>query len=65
MLFYYIFDPNKRELMVIIKGPIQSPMKMFVNASVDYPSVLNAASPAVTKEMTSGPQRSHSFWSFL
>lgn len=60
-LIIYILEPNRRELTVIIRGPIHKPMKILVKASSDLPSVLKAASPAVTRDITNGPQRSHYF----
>ena len=56
-----ILEPNRRELTVIIRGPIHNPMKILVKASSDLPSVLRAANPAVTRDITNGPQRSHYF----
>ena len=60
-----MFDPSNLEFKVIISGPIHRPMKMFVKASSDPPSVLSAARPAVTREMTKGPHKSHCFCNFL
>lgn len=57
----YIFDPNKRELIVMSKGPTQSKIKMLVNASSGL-CVLKAANPAVTNEITNGPHKSHYFY---
>lgn len=65
LMDFYILEPRRRELSVIINGPIQRPINILVNASSEPPFVLKAANPEVTREITKGPHRSHYLCNFL
>ena len=52
-------------MTVITRGPSHIPKKMMVKAYSMDPSVPNAPIEAVTRVMTSGPQRSHFYLIFL